>query len=145
MSIERPESLPEVVGDPTLLVMLWQNLLGNAIKFQHPDRVSTVRIDCEQVGAGDDARWQFSVTDNGIGIPEEFAEKVFVIFQRLHSRDTYSGTGIGLAICRKIVEYHGGEIWIDLAYAGGSRFCFTIPVAGDDEPASDTALEGAMP
>ncbi|MFD6859639.1 ATP-binding protein [Rhodococcus sp. NPDC060090] len=144
VSIERPESLPEIVGDPTLLVMLWQNLLGNAIKFQHPDRAPVVRIDCEQVGAGDDARWQFCVTDHGIGIPEEFAEKVFVIFQRLHSRDTYSGTGIGLAICRKIVEYHGGEIWIDLAYTGGSRFCFTIPVAGD-EPASDTALEGAMP
>ncbi|MGX6511916.1 sensor histidine kinase [Rhodococcus sp. SJ-2] len=137
--IERPESLPEVLGDPTLLIMLWQNLVGNAIKFRHPDRTPMVHIACEQT----DAVWTVSVTDNGIGIAEEFAEKVFVIFQRLHGRESYGGTGIGLALCRKIVEYHGGEIWIDQAHTDGTRFCFTIPVEGDEEPATDTALEGA--
>lgn len=141
--IERPDSLPEVVGDPTLLVMLWQNLLGNAIKFRHPDRPITIRIACEEAREGDKALWQFSVQDTGIGIAPEFSDKVFVIFQRLHGRDVYTGTGIGLAICRKIVEYHGGQIWLDPEYKDGARFCFTIPVVGDNEPAQHEALEGA--
>lgn len=141
--IERPDSLPEVVGDPTLLVMLWQNLLGNAIKFRHPDRPITIRIACEEAREGDKALWQFAVQDTGIGIAPEFSDKVFVIFQRLHGRDVYTGTGIGLAICRKIVEYHGGEIWLDPEYTDGARFCFTIPVVGDNEPAQNEALEGA--
>jgi len=141
--IERPEKLPEIVGDPTLLVMLWQNLLGNAIKFRHPDRPITIRIGCERLGQGEQAMWQFSVEDTGIGIAPEFSDKVFVIFQRLHGRDVYTGTGIGLAICRKIVEYHGGGIWLDPEYKGGARFCFTIPAVGDKEPAQDEALEGA--
>ena len=85
--------------------------------------------------------WLITVTDNGIGIPDEFADKVFVIFQRLHGRDSYTGTGIGLALCRKIVEYHGGSIWIDTEYTGGTRFRFTIPIAVD-EPAA-ASLEGS--
>ncbi|WP_241384614.1 sensor histidine kinase [Rhodococcus sp. CH91] len=141
--IFRPESLPAIVGDPTLMIMLWQNLLGNAIKFRHEDRPVEIRIDCEEIGEGDEAAWRFCVQDNGIGIAEEFADKVFVIFQRLHGRDVYTGTGIGLAICRKIVEYHGGEIWLDLDYREGSRFCFTIPKAGDDMSATEVALKGA--
>lgn len=141
--IERPDSLPEIVGDPTLLVMLWQNLLGNAIKFRHPDRAITIRIECEQVVENGKAEWRFAVQDTGIGIAPEFSDKVFVIFQRLHGRDVYTGTGIGLAICRKIVEYHGGEIWLDPEYKEGARFCFTIPVVGDKEPAQNEALEGA--
>jgi len=143
VKIRRPESLPEIVGDPTLLIMLWQNLVGNAVKFRHPDRPVELRIDYSQVESGDEAVWQFSVEDNGIGIAPEFGDKVFVIFQRLHGRDVYTGTGIGLAICRKIVEYHGGEIWLDPEYKDGARFCFTIPVVGDEEPAHDKALEGA--
>jgi light-regulated signal transduction histidine kinase (bacteriophytochrome) len=110
-----------------LLTMLWQNLLANAIKFRHPDRTPVVRITCERVDAEDDAAgWEFSVSDNGIGIPAEFAEKVFVIFQRLHARDVYTGTGIGLAVCRKIVDYHGGNIWIDTTWTEGARVCFTL-------------------
>ncbi|WP_230304517.1 MULTISPECIES: sensor histidine kinase [unclassified Rhodococcus (in: high G+C Gram-positive bacteria)] len=151
--IERPEQLPEITGDPTLLTMLWQNLLGNAIKFRHPDRAPVVRITCDRIDGedhGDRAgagRWQLCVTDNGIGIDEEFAEKVFVIFQRLHGRDVYTGTGIGLAVCKKIVEYHGGRIWIDTEHTGGTRFCFTLPALPDEEPEehapADTDLEGA--
>jgi signal transduction histidine kinase len=131
--IDRPEQLPEVTGDPTLLAMLWQNLLGNALKFRHPDRAPHVTVAC---GPDPDVPGGLllSVTDNGIGIPAEFADKVFVIFQRLHSRDTYGGTGIGLALCKKIVEHHGGRIWIDAAHDSGTRVCFTLPPAGTVTP-----------
>ncbi|MFC5655037.1 sensor histidine kinase [Streptomyces nogalater] len=143
--IERPGELPEITGDPTLLVMLWQNLIGNAIKFRHPDRAPRIRVTCEpdpDAGEGG-VSVRLSVTDNGIGIPEEFAEKVFVIFQRLHGRDAYSGTGIGLALCKKIVEFHGGRIWIDTGHTGGTRFCLTLPTAPADGPASPDATAPA--
>ncbi|WP_405162574.1 CHASE3 domain-containing protein [Nocardia sp. NBC_01499] len=124
LRLERPDELPKITGDPTLLTMLWQNLIGNAIKFRAPDRAPVVRLEC--VADGDTGGWLFSVSDNGIGIPPEFAEKVFVIFQRLHSREEYTGTGIGLALCKKIVEHHGGKIWLDTEYTGGTRFWFTL-------------------
>ncbi len=133
--IERPERLPAVVGDPVLLGMVWQNLVGNAVKFRHPDRAPEIRITCEE-DPDTPGTWQLSVTDNGIGIPEEFAEKVFVIFQRLHGRDAYGGTGIGLALCKKIVEHHGGHIRIDTGHTDGTRICFTLP-------SGDTTAEGA--
>ncbi|MEO5875658.1 MAG: ATP-binding protein [Streptosporangiaceae bacterium] len=120
--VVRPEAMPEVIGDPSLLAMLFQNLVGNAIKFRSPDRSPRVEIGCEQLEDG----WQIGVTDNGIGIEPEFADKIFVIFQRLHNRETYTGTGIGLALCKKIVEYHGGRIWLDTEYTGGTRLNFTI-------------------
>ncbi|MFJ6846338.1 CHASE3 domain-containing protein [Streptomyces griseoluteus] len=126
--VERPEEMPEVVGDPTLFTMLWQNLIGNALKFRHPDRAPQVTIACEP-DPDEPGSVRMSVSDNGIGIPGEFADKVFVIFQRLHSRDAYGGTGIGLALCKKIVEHHGGRIWLDTEYTGGTRFSFTLPVA----------------
>jgi light-regulated signal transduction histidine kinase (bacteriophytochrome) len=143
--IDRPERLPAIEGDPTLLSMLWQNLVGNAIKFRSPDRAPVVTISCVPDPEAPEDGWQLSVADNGIGIPPEFAEKVFVIFQRLHSRDSYSGTGIGLALCKKIVDHHGGRIWIDTSYAGGTRICFTLPsqpVAVPAAPAAVPAQEG---
>ncbi|OBJ48804.1 histidine kinase [Mycobacterium sp. 1423905.2] len=126
--IQRPRQLPQVMGDPTLLTMLWQNLIGNAVKFRREDVAPRITIDC-QPGSGDrEGSWLFSVTDNGIGIPEEFADKVFVIFQRLHGRDVYGGTGLGLALCKKIIEHHGGRVWIDTSYSDGTRFEFTLPI-----------------
>jgi len=114
--------LPAVRGDRVLLTSLWQNLLGNAVKFggDEPPRVDVA-------AHRDGPAWRFEVTDTGIGIEPRHADRVFVIFQRLHARDAYGGTGIGLALCRKIVEFHGGAIWVDRGYTGGARLCFTLP------------------
>ncbi len=131
--------LPRITGDPTLLTMLWQNLVGNAVKFARDGVAPRVVIEC-QSGTGDhENQVLFSFSDNGIGIPAEFVDKVFVIFQRLHARAAYGGTGIGLAICKKIVEYHGGTIWIDTAYTDGTRFCIALPTAGQ-QPAGKAPL-----
>lgn len=124
--IVRPEQhLPRIMGDPTLLTMLWQNLIGNAVKFRDNDRPPRIVIDCQR---GTD-EWLLSVSDNGIGIAEEFTDKVFIIFQRLHGHNVYSGTGLGLALCKKIVEHHGGSIRIDTSYTDGTRFEFTLPIS----------------
>ncbi|HEY2579027.1 MAG TPA: ATP-binding protein [Streptosporangiaceae bacterium] len=134
MAIERPSRLPEVTGDATLLGMLWQNLLSNAVKFRSPDRKPVLRITAEQATGEPGGMWRFCVEDNGIGIPPEFAEKVFVIFQRLHGRDAYPGTGIGLALCRRIVEHHGGQISVNADQAEGTRICFTLPRIESAQP-----------
>jgi signal transduction histidine kinase len=126
--VVRP-ALPVVPGDLNLLTMLWQNLIGNAMKFRSPDRVPEVWIGARRAGRF----WELSVSDNGIGVEPRFAEKVFVIFQRLHSREDYEGTGIGLALCKKIVEHHGGKIHLDLERGEGTRLVFTLPAA-DTEP-----------
>jgi len=141
--LRRDSPLPHVVGDATLLTMLWQNLIGNAVKFRHEDRAPRVEIDCER-GVGDNqSHWLFSVADNGIGIAPDFAEKVFVIFQRLHGRDAYGGTGIGLALCKKIVELHGGTIGVDTSNNSGTRFWFTLPVAAASDVTPLGVSEGA--
>jgi signal transduction histidine kinase len=136
--IARPAPLPTVSGDPTLLTMLWQNLIGNAVKFRRDGVEPRIVVECEAGTGEHDGQWLFSVADNGIGIDEEFVDKVFVIFQRLHGRDVYGGTGIGLALCKKIVEYHGGTIWIDTSFTAGTLFRFTLPAK---EPSAD--LEGS--
>ncbi|MFD5831272.1 ATP-binding protein, partial [Lentzea sp. NPDC060358] len=123
--------LPEVRGEARLLTAVFQNLIGNAVKFRSA-AAPVVRIDAEP---GEDGTWVFSVRDNGIGIEEQYAERIFVIFQRLHTKDQYSGTGIGLAMCRKIVEYHGGRIWLDTTAASGTTIRFTLTEADADVPA----------
>lgn len=126
--------LPTVEGDATLLTQLFQNLVANSIKFRRMDEPSVVRITAERK----DDHWEFACQDNGIGISPSHAERVFVIFQRLHPRDAYPGTGIGLALCRKIVDFHGGHIWVDTeGYQGsGTTIRWTLPDADGDEEAS---------
>jgi signal transduction histidine kinase/CHASE3 domain sensor protein len=119
------DPLPTVDGDVTQLTQLFQNLIANAIKFR-AESVPDIHVSAER----QPDTWLFSVRDNGIGIAPEYHERVFVLFQRLHGRDEYSGTGIGLAICKKIVERHGGTIWVEATPGGGSTFRFTIPDAG---------------
>lgn len=121
--------LPSVRAEFSLLTSLFQNLIGNAIKFRS-EKPPVIRISVSEL---DDSFWLFSVADNGIGIEPDYAERIFVIFQRLHGRSDYDGTGIGLAMCRKIVEHYRGRIWLDTTYQGGANFCFTLPVAPDDE------------
>ncbi|MGV0837891.1 sensor histidine kinase [Mycolicibacterium thermoresistibile] len=140
--IVRPDELPTITGDPTLLTMLWQNLIGNAVKFKRPDQTPRVVIECAKQPTEGEDQWLVTVSDNGIGIADEFVDKVFVIFQRLHGRDTYTGTGIGLALCKKIVEHHGGTIWIDTDYTGGARFRFTLPVTSTET--ASAVLEGVQ-
>ncbi|WP_259310945.1 sensor histidine kinase [Capillimicrobium parvum] len=115
--------LPAVRGESGLLTAVFQNLIGNALKFRGPD---TPRVQIQAVS--EDDCWRFTVADNGIGIEPEYADRIFVIFQRLHTKEAYAGTGIGLALCRKIVEYHGGRIWLDTDVAAGTTFHFTLPV-----------------
>jgi signal transduction histidine kinase len=119
--------LPTVTVERSLLRTVFQNLLSNAIKF-HGDDPPRIRVDSERHGA----QWEISVSDNGIGVEPEYAERVFVIFQRLHGRSDYPGTGIGLAMSRKVIEHHGGRIWLDTDYSPGTRIRFTLPVDGQD-------------
>ena len=116
--------LPTIAGDATQFTQLWQNLVGNALKFRG-EEAPQVWIEAQRDGA----MWRFIVRDNGIGIDPKYAARIFVIFQRLHTRSKYAGTGIGLAICKKIVERHGGQIWMDTPPQSGTSFVFTIPIA----------------
>ena len=117
------ESLPTFRTSPTLMHVMFQNLIGNALKFQDGLRAPEISIRSE----GRDGVWQFSVEDNGIGISPDFHDKVFTIFQRLHSKKDYPGTGIGLSTCKKFVELCGGAIWFESTPGQGARFFFTLP------------------
>lgn len=119
------DNLPTVMADSTQVMQLFQNLIGNAIKFRSSEipkiHLAATRLEDE---------WLFSVSDNGIGIDPKFSDRIFVIFQRLHTRDEYPGTGMGLAICKKIIECHRGRIWVESQLGEGATFYFTLPVGG---------------
>ncbi len=130
------DPLPEVVGHGSLLTQLLQNLVANAVKFRRPDVAPRVHISAERVGTD----WEFRCSDNGIGIEPRHAERVFAIFQRLHAKDAYSGTGIGLAMCKRIVEHHGGRIWVrHQDPSEGTTVCWTLPAA---DPRWTVSFEG---
>ncbi|WP_406083151.1 ATP-binding protein [Micromonospora zamorensis] len=124
--------LPVISGEEPLLTNLLANLVSNSIKFRRADVAPKVHISARLVGA----EWEITCQDNGIGIEPEFADKIFVIFQRLHSKDAYPGTGIGLAIVKKIVEYHGGRVWVDTDVPEGTAIRFTLPALPADVQAA---------
>jgi signal transduction histidine kinase len=127
--VERLTALPTVNGDPALLTSLLENLVSNAVKYRRADVPPEVCISAEQ--NTEDETWTITVSDNGIGIEAQYAERIFAIFQRLHLWDSYGGTGIGLALCRKIVEFHGGHIWLDTVESqAGATFRFVLPEGG---------------
>ncbi len=145
------DPLPTVQGEGSLLTQLFQNMIGNAVKFRG-DREPRVHIGLSRRESpdGDSGEWEFSCSDNGIGIDAQYAEKIFLIFQRLHAKEEYTGTGIGLALCKKIVEYHGGRIWLDTEASSvegdtassaegnpGTVFRWTLPVAVSSDVATN--------
>ena len=120
--VETAHSLPVVEADPSQMVSLLQNLVGNAIKYRAPDRTPRVVVAARE----EDGQTVFSVADNGIGIEDKYFERIFQVFQRLHKRDDISGTGIGLAVARRIVDRHGGRIWVESTPGEGSTYVFTL-------------------
>jgi chemotaxis family two-component system sensor kinase Cph1 len=118
-------NLPAVWADRTQMAQVFQNLIGNAIKFRGKEP-SLISVQAEK----SDQQWLFTVRDNGIGIAPEDAENIFVVFQRLHARTEYPGNGIGLAICKKIIERYGGRIWVESQAGSGSVFKFSLPLRG---------------
>jgi signal transduction histidine kinase len=129
--------LPRIQGNPTRLFQLFQNLISNAIKF-HGEQTPEITIEAEPQGD----QWLFRIRDNGIGVHPDYADRIFLVFQRLHTRQEYEGTGIGLALCKRIVGFHGGEIWVESSEGAGSTFYFTLP---EEQPsqASTTSEEHA--
>ncbi|MBF0325160.1 MAG: transporter substrate-binding domain-containing protein [Alphaproteobacteria bacterium] len=123
-------ALPVVTGDEIQLIQLFQNLIGNAIKYRNPEAAPIIALECRAEGLS----WHFSLTDNGIGIAPEFRTQVFTIFKRLHTHSAIPGVGMGLAMCKRIVERHGGRIWVDEAASGGTVFHFVLR-AELDQPA----------
>ncbi|GAA0586383.1 CBS domain-containing protein [Caenispirillum bisanense] len=127
--------LPVIDGDFQQLVRLFQHLIDNALKYRAPDRPPRIHISAEADPEQPD-RWRFAVQDNGIGIEPQFNDRIFLMFQRLHARGAYSGNGIGLAICKRIVERHKGRIWVESHPGSGSTFLFTLPAAAAAAPAA---------
>jgi light-regulated signal transduction histidine kinase (bacteriophytochrome) len=125
-------ALPPLLADDVQMVQLFQNLVGNAIKFAAPGTPPRVHIEAHRA-PDDPGQWLFRVADNGIGIDPKYFDRVFVIFQRLHTRQEYAGTGIGLALCQRIVERHKGRIWIESELGKGATFLFTLPQAVPEE------------
>jgi len=129
------DALPAVHGDAAQLGQLFQNLIGNALKFTRPDTPPLVRVEAERQGE----RWLVRVVDNGIGISPTHTARIFQMFGRLHTRTEYEGTGIGLAVCQRIVERHGGRIWVESAPGQGAAFLFTLPASAERDAMDDKA------
>lgn len=127
------DKLPTLPGEKVQLLQLFQNLIGNAIKFRADDRPIAVHVSA----ASEAGQWHFQVRDTGIGIEKQYLERIFLIFQRLHDRSKYKGTGIGLAVCKKVVEHHGGRIWVESEPGRGTTFHFTI--GGETESRKEAA------
>jgi len=119
------DALPTVRVDGAQMTVVFRNIIENALKYRHLDRQPRIHIEARQINEF----WEFAVVDNGIGIDPRFAEKIFVVFQRLHAQDEYPGAGIGLALCQRIIERHGGRIWVGPAAEVGSRFAFILPMS----------------
>ena len=132
--------LPEVDVDPLKMSLVFQNLLSNAIKFRRPGEKPSIQIEARQEGA----EWHISVKDSGIGFDPKYATKIFGAFQRLHGRDAYPGTGIGLAICSRIVEIHGGRIWAEAEAGTGATFHFTLPALANSQTAEKSSETAAF-
>ncbi|NGZ28203.1 MAG: GHKL domain-containing protein, partial [Magnetococcales bacterium] len=121
------DPLPKVMADEGQLAQVFQNLIANAIKFRS-ETFPMIHISC----SAQNGEWIFSVKDNGIGIDAQYCDRIFVIFQKLHPRSRYEGTGIGLALCKRIIERHNGRIWVESILNQGSNFYFSLPVAKTD-------------
>jgi len=126
------DEMPTIVADELQMTQLFQNLIGNALKF-HGKEAPKVEVSAVRK----DDNWIVSVRDNGIGIDPKYRDRIFELFQRLHTRDEYPGTGIGLTIAKKIVQRHGGKIWMDSEPGKGTTFCFTIPAMTDKDPSEE--------
>jgi len=133
------EPLPEVEVDPLKMSLVFQNLLSNAIKFRQPGGKPSIQIEARK----EDNEWRISVRDQGIGFDPKYAKKIFGAFQRLHGKDAYPGTGIGLAICSRIIDGHGGRIWAEAAPGGGAVFHFTLPAMADSPPREKESANAA--
>ena len=134
--------LPEVLADRVQLTQIFQNLIGNALKFRREGVAHNVTLSAEPDDSSGRAMWRFTVLDNGIGIQKEYFERIFVIFQRLHTREAFSGSGIGLAICQRLIERHGGQIWLESVPDEGSAFHFTLQAVS---PENSEQPEGGHP
>lgn len=128
------DPLPSIYGNPLQLGQLFQNLLENALKYSRPHQQPSIHL--AAIEDSDQSKWVFTCQDNGIGIEPAYFEQIFFAFKRLHSQTEYTGTGIGLALCKKIVQRHGGEIWLESTYGQGSTFYFSLPIIPASPPSS---------
>ncbi|MCU0630985.1 MAG: ATP-binding protein, partial [Methanoregulaceae archaeon] len=124
------DTLPVILADAMQITQVFQNIINNAIKFRRAGVAPVIHISV----APRDGMWQFAIQDNGIGIPQEYFDKIFVLFERLHGREAYPGTGLGLALSKRVIERHGGRIWVESEQGKGSTFYFTLPIVPPVSP-----------